>query len=360
VKDEADRAAAGTLSADARKGTELQSQAVNIFRPYMLEDARRDALAAGEGVSTGIAELDDVDFRFNPGQLYVVAGRPGEGKTGLMLDMLMRNVERRADGGIDRRPSVFITYEVSARDLYLRAVLRDYGRAIGYSPELLRSAARRWLRTGTTGNPTRDADLNDAAERIDAYMRRGLLVLVDGDQEGNEAPAILRQLELSARTTGRTPALVVLDYFQKVKPDPDLRGLSRQVQLQDVADRLRRYAKGESQDEGRPIKPELAVPVLVGAQVNREAAGDDSQPELHHVREADDLANDAVGVLTLKLRAGEGGGTLTVKVVKNRDGSGGCKFDLAFHGWCGCFAPGFGVALREGEVAIPAKERRNR
>jgi replicative DNA helicase len=69
------------------------------------------------------------------------------------------------------------------------------------------------------------------------------------------------------------------------------------------------------------------------------------QPLLHHIREADDLANDAAGVLSLHRPAEKTGRTrpdgsdetrdgkvVFVRVVKNRDGQRGGEFSLDFAG----------------------------
>jgi replicative DNA helicase len=87
--------------------------------------------------------------------------------------------------------------------------------------------------------------------------------------------------------------------------------------------------------------------VIVGAQVNRETVESDGttvQPELHHIREADDLANDAAGMLTLhreKLKLpGENSGyadgkEMHIKIVKNRDGKRGKVVTFQFEGESG-------------------------
>ena len=215
-------------------------------------------------------------------------------------------------------------------------------RAGGRNPSILpRGLAEEWLRTGTIQDHRDAADfsrlLAHAAATIDGYMRRRLLTLVDGDADGGEIDRVLGRLTEGAAQEGAPPSLVIVDYYQKIRPSSGLRGASRQEQLQDVADRLRRYAKGEPGGAGA-ADPHQAVPVLVGAQVNRESAsanGVSTQPELHHIREADDLANDAAGVMTLHRPNDAEGGELRVKLVKNRDGKRGHTVSLGFYGASG-------------------------
>lgn len=340
----------------------------DLFRPYTLEDARRDAAAAGEGLPTGFKALDQEDLRWKPGKLYVVAGRPGEGKTTLLLEMLMRHVEERskyldlpdtflgidddvwaktkekAAQALEKGPAVFVSYEDNRFNLYVRLLLRTCAGPTPDDPQAEldqappKVVAEEWLRTGTVSDAAPAErwayDLERAAEELDSYSRNGLLVLLDGDQDGGDVDRLLENLRAAQNARGEPPSLLVVDYYQKIRPPADLRGASRYEQLQEVADLLRRYAKGEQEGQERP---EYAVPVLVGAQVNRDVtAGKESvQPELHHIREADDLANDATAVLTLhRPGADKDGQPLKVKVVKNRDGRRDRIVELGFYGSC--------------------------
>ena len=309
---------------------------LDVFNAYALSQARSDAAAARQGISTGFRELDDQDFRLRPGKLYVVAGRPGEGKTTLLLEMLLRHVEERRSHPTEGGPAVFVTYEENRHEIYLRLLLRqaarrrvDRGEPPAAPP---RREAELWLSSGTLDAGSMAERWSDelaaAACVLDDHGHAGLLALVDGDREGGDVNLLLDALRTAAETRGCSPSLVVVDYYQKVRPPKELLySGSRQAQLQEVADLLRRYAKGEGSGGGG------AVPVLVGAQVNREAT--ERQPELHHIREADDLANDAAGILTLHLPEAEDGADFSVKVVKNRDGRRGRTLTFRFYGSCG-------------------------
>ncbi len=313
----------------------------DLFRPYTLEDARRDAAAAGEGLSTGFDALDRAEVRLKAGKLYVVAGRPGEGKTTLLIEMLMRHVEARAAAdtiSYERGPAVFVSYEDNRFNLYVRLLLRAIATTRERPGAPPRSVVEVWLRTRAIG-PGAMAEvwvdeLERAAGELDALSEKGLLVLLDGDRDGGDVDVLLDNLRTSQEARGEPPSLLVVDYYQKIRPPADLRGASRYEQLQEVADHLRRYAKGEQDGTERP---EYAVPVLVGAQVNREVTASKKpiQPELHHIREADDLANDAAAVLTLhRPEADTDGQPIKVKVVKNRDGRRDRIVELGFYGSC--------------------------
>ncbi|MGH7558848.1 MAG: DnaB-like helicase C-terminal domain-containing protein [Gemmatimonadota bacterium] len=311
-----------------------------LFRPYTLTAARSDRAAAGAGSSTGFPGFDEMGFLLQPGNVYGVAGRQGSGKTALLLEMAMRHVETTPDAC-----AVVVSFEGQRYELYLRLLLRqvarkrvEEGQEPGAPP---RRDADRWLVAGEIryDDDTRPAtmfrrwedELAEAAEVLDAHIEAGRLVIIDGDDVPSEDGAgavTASRLMVALSRAPRRPTLVLVDYFQKVRPDD--RSESRYLQLATISDRLRRYAKGDGD-------PDRAVPVLTAAQVNRDAA--DRQPGLDNVREADDLGNDAAGLITIRMPdTDDTVKRMTLRIVKHRHGSTGGGFDLNFHGPTGYFA----------------------
>lgn len=303
----------------------------NPWPAYRLENAREDMQKAGEGWNTGFQQLTDCELRWQPGKLYVVAGRPGSGKTAFLLEALLRHVEERVRQGCDKAPAVFLSFEENLHAIYLRCLKRQV-RVLGEArnePPPSSGFIWYWLRTGkASGDAPADDKARyvqlclDAAAQLDGYMGHHLC-LMDGDLSGGDITAMLDGLRATAMRSKTVPSLLCCDYYQKVRPPVASLTAPRQLQLQQVADQLRRYAKGE-QEDSTEAHPERAVPVLVGAQVLRRATEKDGPPELEDIREADDLANDAAGVLTLQRGDTDGRATLCelkVAVVKNRDGA---------------------------------------
>lgn len=72
-------------------------------------------------VSTGIERLDRMGVRFVPGKLYVIGGRPGMGKTSLMLDLALH----AALGELI--PVHIISLSESAEELAWRLISRERG-----------------------------------------------------------------------------------------------------------------------------------------------------------------------------------------------------------------------------------------
>jgi replicative DNA helicase len=101
--------------------------------------------------------------------------------------------------------------------------------------------------------------------------------------------------------------LVVIDYLQLVQP-ADARE-PRQEQVAGISRRLKLLAR------------ELAVPVVVMAQVNR-AAEEHGRPQLRHLRESGAVEQDSDTVLLLHAEPGDEG-RVVVDVAKQRNGPTG-------------------------------------
>jgi len=299
--------------------------------PYNLTTWRKDLRELRESVDTGVPPLADVGMRWVPGKVYSVIARPGHGKTTFLLEACCRYLE--ADNS---RHAVFLSWEEPLADVVTSLLLRadagaesPTGRAFG-SPVLFPATVKKWGK-GDENAPDFTERLTAAEQRLAPLLDR--LHLLDGDRLGHTAQAVLAGLAawMRERNAPRV-GLVAVDYFQKLTGD---RARSRQVELQGVADALRRFAKGArlsgELEEADTLDNHLAVPVLVGAQVNRTStnrdAGNDGHPSGDDIREADDLLNDSDGVVALSWKAqstlatGEETRLLRLSVPKNRNGA---------------------------------------
>lgn len=340
---------------------------VEPFPPYLIRDAAEDVQKMGEGLPSGFDELEELDLRWAPGKLYAVMARPNHGKTTFLLECLMRHARAIRPG---MGPAVFVTYEEHRAEIVNRLLRREVARerferagGKGEASGAGRDIVVDWLRRGgleddPDGHPAYHSEIVEAGRRLDALSMpgpdstAGRLVIIDGDQGGEKGRGLdvddlTGMLRSWSEAVHLPPSLVVVDYYQKVRPPEGSLRQERKDQLQAIVDTFRRYAKG--QKPGAEPTPEYAVPVLVGVQVNRDSVSgkEPEQPELHHAREADDLALDAAGVLTLLLKGERhGDSTLHVKVVKNRDGIRSRKpFKLEFYG-------GFNLITGEPERVI--------
>lgn len=209
------------------------------------------------GISTGLRDLDSLLGGLRPGQLVVVAGRPGMGKTGVGLRM----AEANALKGI---PVAFFSLEMPSQELL--------NRSIASNADVDLSA---WI----------NGDLN-AGDFHKA--QRFALSTKSMPWELDETPAAtLHQLRsrcrrFRARYGGL--GLVVVDYLQLMRSGMNLR--SREEEIATISRGLKALAK------------EMAVPVVALAQLNRGVdARTDKRPMLSDLRESGQIEQDADAVI---------------------------------------------------------------
>ena len=93
----------------------------NVRRLYDLISAQADEVGkavgktAVEGAKTYLESLDKLVVRFEPGNVSVIAARPGMGKTALMVQIAVENAKRGM-------PVAFFSVEMTAEDIAARVV----------------------------------------------------------------------------------------------------------------------------------------------------------------------------------------------------------------------------------------------
>lgn len=270
--DDAKAAAAGgdpgeVLAGLARDAAELQREGVTdeLIRPdeAMLSFyAHRDEIDKGGSagyVSTGYR---DIDLMLGGGMLssgmYILAARPGIGKTTLALNIADRVAERTG-------PVLFISLEMDVEQLVAKRVARLSG-----------IPANRLL-MGRLSEPEY-AKVMDAAgklEKIPLYINR-------------RPGATVEQIEAMARRV-QGLALVVVDYVGKIIPSANsYRNSDRYNYMTEISGALKTMARA------------LRLPVLALCQLNRANEGRrDKRPQLSDLRDTGALEQDADGVIFL-------------------------------------------------------------
>lgn len=213
-------------------------------------------------VVTGFKAIDNVSYGMTPGELWLLAARPGMGKTSLAYQIAQRNALVR--------DTIFFSIEMSSDQLNARYMS---GHADINSDQFRRGnlTDEQWGRfTEETGNMTR-------------YR-----LLIDD----TPAQSIEYVISTVRQTIARLPALnlVVVDYLQLM-----------------VKSRGGRHAKNESREQelsyiSRALKEEVArtfkCVVLACAQLNRDVEKRrNKQPILSDLRESGALEQDADGVM---------------------------------------------------------------
>ena len=231
--------------------------------------------------SFGWRTLDRLDIGFNPGDLSIVAGRTGHGKSTVLLNILLHWLESYPEENF-----VLYSYEIPPITVAIKLIstlTRKRG-GVGWSYH----DVRQWLQDGTKPGEAK-IDEKEVREAVDLLHRWGkrLNVIYEPDWDVVRLADNTRSLAERVGPIGG----VLVDYVQLVQPPPG-RYENREHEVTIVAKELKRLAV------------EMRCPVLTAAQIGREAAQitdwvpDGSiedekvlraiarrRPQLHHLRE---------------------------------------------------------------------------
>jgi len=246
------------------------------------------------GLSTGLRRLDEIVGGFLPGQLIVLAGRPGHGKTSLALQMAEH--QARALGV----RVGFVSLEMTAQELGLRIISRGTGFAA-------RDISHNRLHPASLGAVT-------------DFVRRshGLPISID-DRATSRADQVVSSARRFALKEGA--AILYVDHLQLLSGP----GRSQTEETGNVARDFKRLAK------------DLGVPVVLLSQLSRgvERRGADARPILSDLRNSGDIEAHADVVAFahqpyIITGDAEDEGRALLIIAKDRSGQIGeieCRFD---------------------------------
>lgn len=251
------------------------------------------------GIKTGIADLDDKLMALRPGGLYILAARPGVGKTSFALK-LVGNI-----AGNQESPhrALFVSLEVDKVDLLKKLVCAEGGIDFKKIEEGRLDETEMELLAGTL------AQLKN--------WKLDLMDVSDLTVQGLRSVVKRRKLEMGDLD------LVVLDYLQLLNASrPDMNEYEKVSEISRVL---------------KVMSRELKIPVLALSQMSRDAekgAGSAARaPKLSDLRGSGSIEQDADAVIFMhRVDAGDGqkneGGPDTARkiqiiVAKNRFGPQG-------------------------------------
>ncbi len=263
----------------------------------VMEDLKSRPIASVSGVRTGLPPLDMKIMGFRKGKLYVVAGRPGMGKSIMALNFARHAAFR------ERKVVAYFSLEMSGDELVRRVLAAE----AGIDHEQIRQ---------NNLNATERAGLRDLAAEIAGWD------LHIFDDSRLSAAGMQRQLYALQQLYGVD--LVIVDYLNLMGTEDA--GSTRE---QEVA-RLSRDCK--------LVAREMDVPVVALAQLSRACEQrNDKRPMLSDLRESGSLEQDADAVIFIyrdayyDIHSTDPEGAEII-VAKQRDGETGvvwCRFDGA-------------------------------
>ncbi|AGM31498.1 replicative DNA helicase [Mycobacteroides abscessus] len=260
VAEVVDRAQAEVYDVTDRRMSEDYVALEELLQPTMDEiDAIASAGGISKGVPTGFTDLDEITNGLHPGQMIIVAARPGVGKSTLGLDF-MRSCSIK-----HQLPSVIFSLEMSKTEIVMR---------------LLSAEAKIKLGDMRSGRMS-DDDWTRLARRMSEISEAPLYIDDSPNLTMMEIRAKARRLNQKAGLK-----LVVVDYLQLMTSGK--KHESRQQEVSEFSRNLKLLAK------------ELEVPVIAISQLNRgPEQRTDKRPQVSDLRESGSLEQDADMVILL-------------------------------------------------------------
>jgi replicative DNA helicase len=238
-EDSEDAAAIGDLVDDAM--TELESI--------------QNRESAYTGLPTGFRDLDDLTSGLQPGNLVIIAARPGIGKSSLAMN-IARNV------AVQHEPVAMFSLEMSRYEIGMRLLCAE-ARVPWDRIRNKRVGPDDWTRVVSAGETLHDAPLS----------------IVDA---GNVNIVDIRAKARRLKTSKQGLSLIIVDYLQLMTSPITRRQDNRQQEVAEISRSLKLLAK------------ELKVPILALSQLNRNPeARADKRPQLSDLRESGSLEQDS-------------------------------------------------------------------
>lgn len=300
-----DRAQAEVLDVDGSNKAE-DYRTVSELMDLTIEeiDAIQNRDGDMAGVPSGFPELDKFTTGFRPGQMIVVAARPGVGKSTLGLDFC------RAASIRNKMSSAIFSLEMTGAEIAMRLLSAEAKVAIHH------------MRGG--GMTPKDWE---AISRAMPKVQSAPIVIDDSPN------MTMPEIRSKARRIKKMHGLdfVVIDYLQLMTSGKRVE--NRQVEVSEFSRQIKLLAK------------ELEVPIVAISQLNRGSEQrTDKTPQLSDLRESGSIEQDADIVMllhrpdTLAHGESERPGEADIIIAKNRSGPTN-KVSVSFQGHYSRFTP---------------------
>jgi replicative DNA helicase len=281
-----DRAQAEVYAVTERRAAEDFKPLSELMQPTLDEMEAIESRGAGlSGVPTGFADLDDLTNGLHPGQLVIVAARPGMGKSTLALDLA------RAASIKNGLTSVIFSLEMSQLEITMRLLSAEAGVPLSH----------------IRGGRMSDQDWNRVSAKMGQVSEAPMFIDDSPNMTMMEIRAKARRLKQR-----HDLKMIVIDYIQLMTSGKKVE--SRQVEVSEFSRQLKLLAK------------ELDVPVVALSQLNRgPEQRNDKRPMLSDLRESGSLEQDADLVILLNRpdlydKESERAGEADFDIAKHRNG----------------------------------------
>ncbi len=254
VDDTVDRAQAEIYQITEKRQSEDYAPLSDIMEGTLDEiEAISNHDGSLRGVPTGFADLDELTNGLQPGQMVIVAGRPGMGKSTLGLDFC------RSASIHNNLASVIFSLEMGRSEITMRLLSAEAKVPLNH------------IRNG----PMSDEDWTKLARKMGEVSSAPMFIDDSPNMTMMEIRAKARRLKQR-----HDLRLIVIDYLQLMSSGKKVE--SRQVEVSEFSRQIKLLAK------------ELEVPIVALAQLNRGSEQrSDKKPMVSDLRESGSLEQDA-------------------------------------------------------------------
>ena len=243
-----------------REDTEDAAIVGDLINQAMSElESIQNRESAYTGLPTGFRDLDDLTSGLQPGNLVIIAARPGIGKSSLAINMA-RNV------AVTNEPVAVFSLEMSRYEIGMRLLCGE-ARVPWDRIRNKRVGPDDWIRVVQAGETLHEAPLH----------------IVDA---GNVNIVDIRAKARRMKTGRQGLSMIIVDYLQLMTSPNARRPDNRQQEVAEISRSLKLLAK------------ELSIPVVALSQLNRNPeARADKRPQLSDLRESGAIEQDSDIVL---------------------------------------------------------------
>lgn len=253
-------------------------------------------------------------MKIRPSAITVVSAATGGGKTSFLLNVLSHFLD-----GNPVKAGVFWSYEESNFAILTKLLMIRLGASPAFGRELAEPDMFQAFLAAVRCPEEASPAFRAALDELEGFVDDGRLLLFD------QSHSVDRFVEdVTYYDATRDVGLVVLDYIQRVPPEPGSTASAAYKAMQNISNDIERLAK------------ERKLPVVMGAQVTEEGTGRNWKIR---IRESQDIAMGAAVWLHIKNREGKadedepGGELRKIHVEKNRYGKKPAEpVSLEFHG----------------------------
>jgi replicative DNA helicase len=233
-------------------------------------------------VKSGIDSLDEYLVGFFDGQLIIIAGRPGHGKTTLALQLCL-NIEA---------PKLLFSGEMTKVELYAK-FLSNRANVPSWKIEAKRMD---------------DKEMRSVIKEHDSFKHSGNISIYDSD-------FTFRKIKNTIRREAKRQRLFIIDYLQIISG-----GQAQNENLRIAS--MTRDLKNLAQEIGKPI--------ILLSQLNREVEKQKRKPVLSDLRESGAIEQDADTVLFVHEDKDDTINSSSIIIAKNRKAKTGVINDIKF------------------------------